>query len=196
MPDRPSIASLARRLAAGDPGAADVVFDRFVGRLVGLARARLDPRLAARVDPEDVVQSALRSFLVRCRDGRLELADPDRLWALLATLTVRKCHRQAEAHFADKRDVRRESAPDEEGATGEPDWGLTREPTPEEAACLGEVVQEVMARLATPLKRRVFELSLQGCSAAEIAAELNYYERGVERIRTEVKAALIELAEG
>src|SRR5262245_17475485 len=191
MPDRPCFASLARRLAAGDPTAADAVFDRFVARLVALARSRLDPRLANRIDPEDVVQSALRSFFVRCRDGRLELADPDRLWALLATLTVRKCLRQAEAHFSQKRDVRREAAPAQEDATGEPDWGLARDPTPEEAACLGELVQEVMARLTTPLKRRVFEMSLQGCSTAEIAAELNYYERGVERIRTEVKAALL-----
>ena len=57
------------RLRAGDDEAAREVFDRFARRLVGLARRRFDRRLAHRVDPEDVVQSAFKSFFVRHREG-------------------------------------------------------------------------------------------------------------------------------
>lgn len=75
--------------------AEEEVFRRFAGRLVGLARARLDQRLPTKVDPEDVVQSAFRSFFVRCADDRFDLGSWDSLWSLLTVITVRKCAGQA-----------------------------------------------------------------------------------------------------
>jgi hypothetical protein len=55
--DEPSEQLLAR-FQAGDESAAEEMFRRYVGRLTVFARARLAPRLAKRVDPEDVVLSA------------------------------------------------------------------------------------------------------------------------------------------
>jgi uncharacterized small protein (DUF1192 family) len=48
----------------------------------------------------------------------------------------------------------------------------------------------VMKRLGTEVKRRIFELSLQGYSVVEISARAGYYERGVERVRAEIRALL------
>ncbi len=52
--------SLVRRAAAGDPLARSAVLDRFRDRLRRMVAIRLDRRLAARVDPSDVVQEAMR----------------------------------------------------------------------------------------------------------------------------------------
>jgi transposase-like protein len=55
---------------------------------------------------------------------------------------------------------------------------------------LADATEAVMNRLGSEVKRRVFELSLQGYSVVEISQQLGYYERGVERVRAEVRALL------
>jgi RNA polymerase sigma-70 factor (ECF subfamily) len=50
---------------AGDPAARDQLLDRHRGRLRRLFAVRLDPRLAARVDPSDVVQETLADAAAR-----------------------------------------------------------------------------------------------------------------------------------
>src|ERR1700679_4129725 len=59
---------LLARWRAGDQQAATEMFHRYANRLILLARSRLSPRLSHRVDPEDVVQSAYRSFFADTRD--------------------------------------------------------------------------------------------------------------------------------
>jgi DNA-directed RNA polymerase specialized sigma24 family protein len=180
-----TLAALVEQLRVGNPGGPPELYTRFVVRLMALARARLDGRLRAKVDPEDVVQSALRSFFGGVADGRLVLDDPDRLWGLLALVTLRKCRKQARIYLAERRDVRREADDEADGPVA-----LDRDPTPEEAACLNETVEQMMTRLGSPLKRRIFEMSLQGYSVPEIADALNHYERGVKRVRAEIRDLL------
>src|SRR5262245_32662781 len=50
---------LLERAAAGDAGARDRLLQRHRGRLRRMVAVRADPRLAARVDPSDVVQETL-----------------------------------------------------------------------------------------------------------------------------------------
>ena len=64
---------LLERVRSGDKDAAEELFERYVDRLIELARKRLSPRLARRLDPEDIVQSACRSFFRLARAGRYEL---------------------------------------------------------------------------------------------------------------------------
>ena len=70
-----SFTDVMARLRAGDEDAARQVFQRFVHRLVGLARVRLGRDLRRRVDPEDVVQSAYKSFFLRYEEGKVEVRD-------------------------------------------------------------------------------------------------------------------------
>ena len=58
-----------------------------VGRLIGLARAHLAGRLRHKVDPEDVVQSAYKSFLLRYGEQARAADGWDRLWGVLTTIT-------------------------------------------------------------------------------------------------------------
>src|SRR3954467_6604506 len=91
-------AILMARLRSGEDAAAREVFERFAGRLVALARGRFNRLLARKVDPEDVVQSAFKSFFVRHREGALVVRDTGGLWNLLALITLRKCADRAQ-HF-------------------------------------------------------------------------------------------------
>src|SRR6188508_3437537 len=64
---------LLNRVRDKDPQAAMELFDRYVQRLVALVRVRLSPKLKRRIDPEDVVQSAYRSFFMHAQTGQFSL---------------------------------------------------------------------------------------------------------------------------
>lgn len=57
--EQPDTDELLRRADAGDGSAEGELLDRYRGRLRQMVAVRVDPRLAARVDPSDVVQEAL-----------------------------------------------------------------------------------------------------------------------------------------
>jgi RNA polymerase sigma-70 factor (ECF subfamily) len=179
-----SFADFLTRLRARDGDAPRQVFDRFSRRLVGLARQRFGGPLKHKVDPEDVVQSAYKSFFVRYGDGELEAAGWDSLWGLLTLITMRKCAERAAYHTAQRRDANLEVA-------DAADWpaALSREPTPSEAAELAETVARLVETLDSD-ERPVLELSLQGYSTAEISDRLDRPERTVRRVRERVRARL------
>ena len=177
--------ALMARLRSGEDEAAREVFECYAGRLVGLARRQFSPLLAKKVDPEDVVQSAYKSFFVRHRDGRLQVESRDGLWKLLTLITLRKCADRAEYFRAARRDAAKE-------AGGTPDhWlsALDREPRPEEAAILAETV-EALFREVDVNERPILELSLQGYSVPEISEKLGRAERSVRRLRERIRRRL------
>ena len=188
-----SFAVLMDRLRSGEDAAAREVFARFASRLAGLARRHLDARLAVKVDPEDVVQSAYKSFFLRQREGGLEVGSWDGLWGLLTMITLRKCADRA-AHFrAEKRDVTREVAAAASASDTDPgpaELALDREPSPDEAAVLAETVEALFRGIADPDERAILELSLQGHTATEISERLGRAERSVRRIRERVRRRL------
>jgi RNA polymerase sigma-70 factor, ECF subfamily len=185
-----SFMDLMARLRAGDEAAARAVFERFVRQLVGLAQRQFDAILRRKVDPEDVVQSAYKSFFLRYGAGKLEVQDWGNLWSLLTLLTLRKCLDRVDYHHAGCRDVRREAAAQPDTAGPEPWWeAVAREPTPEEAAVLAETVEQLLRKLE-PDERPVLQLSLQGYTSQEISAQLGRAERTVRRIRERVRKRL------
>src|SRR5436189_5874866 len=101
-------ATLMQRFRDGDQDAAAQLFDRYVGKLVSLAQRNLSSQLGRRIDAEDVVQSAFRSFFRGTRDGRFHLEPGQDLWRLLAVMTVTKLKKQVEFHTAAKRDFQQE----------------------------------------------------------------------------------------
>ena len=191
MPDDASFADLMVRLRSGEDDAAQALFLRFARRLMGLARGHLDGRLAAKVDPEDVVQSAYKSFFVRHRQGELEVGSWDGLWGLLTLITIRKCADRAAYYGAEKRDLAKEAAPAATDSTPCA-WQLAvdRDPRPDEAAALAETVEALFRSLDDPDERGVLELSLQGYTATEISEALGRAERSVRRLRERVRTRL------
>jgi RNA polymerase sigma factor (sigma-70 family) len=173
MTDVPSAELLAR--CRHDPAAADELFRRYAERLTQLARSRLSRKLQARVDAEDVVQSAYRSFFVLARDGAVILQQSGDLWRLLVRITLRKVYRNARRHRADCRSVDREQPWSEEDAAA-----LAREPTPAEAAALVDELHSLLAPLGA-VQRRIVELRLQGHEVDDIAAAVERSPRTVRR---------------
>jgi RNA polymerase sigma-70 factor (ECF subfamily) len=190
MADDPSFDALMARLQAGDDEAAARVFHRFAGRLIALARSRLGGRVRQKVDPEDVAQSAFRSFFAGQADGQFALEDWDGLWGLLTLITLRKCHRQCERFTAGRRDVRREvSAPCPAAGSGVAWEALAREPTPADAAVMTELVDDLMGAL-DGRERHILELRLQGYAVPEIGAAVGRTERTVHRVLERVRKRL------
>jgi RNA polymerase sigma factor (sigma-70 family) len=201
------IGSITRLLASlrsehSDVGdeAAQRIWERYLPRLLTLARRRLDRRIRVLHDEEDVIQSMGRSFFNRMRRGDFDLADRDALWVLLVTITLNKARNAADRHFATRRDVRRNqpltafdasrSAPSHEPVSLE-----AAEPTPAEAAALNEALEQRLRDLPEPDLRQVALMKLEGCTNHEIAAALECSDRSVERklglIRKRWEAAIM-----
>jgi RNA polymerase sigma-70 factor (ECF subfamily) len=189
MPAEDSFAEVMARLRAGDDDATAQVFRRFTHRLIALARAHLDGRLRQKVDPEDVLQSAFKSFFLRHAEGQLTLGGWDGLWAVLALITARKCGRYVRHFHAGRRDVNAEVAP----AGGADASGVIEafddEPSPAEAAMLSELVEQLHRGLG-PRDGEILALALQGYSAAEISSQLVRPARTVYRVLGRIKARL------
>src|SRR5262249_15487625 len=86
-----SVTLWIEQLKAGNPAAAQPLWQDYFRRLVGVARTRLRgaPRRAA--DEEDVALSAFDSFCRGAARGRFpRLADRDDLWQLLVLIRERK----------------------------------------------------------------------------------------------------------
>src|SRR4051812_42811714 len=187
MTDAETFDRVMARLRSGEAAAAREVFDRFASRLVALARGRFNRLLARKVDPEDVVQSAYKSFFVRHRAGKLEVGDWDGLWNLLTLITLRKCVDRVEYFQADRRDAAREATAGAGDDRPNP-WlaALDREPKPEEAVILAETVEHLF-RDVNDHERPVLELSLQGYTVPEICSRLDRAERSVRRLRERIR---------
>lgn len=174
-PDESNAALLAA-WKRGDQAAAGLLFQRYQSRLLALVRTRLSRKLARRLDPEDIVLSAYRSFFVAVQNGRATSDAQDDLWPLLTTITLRKLARQARRHTADAR------SPAHEHQDGS-DWMelvAGNGPTPEDGAVLVDEVERLLARL-DETAREVLVRTLQGESVAAIAAALKLNERTVRR---------------
>jgi RNA polymerase sigma-70 factor (ECF subfamily) len=186
-PDAENSADLLARWKEGDQAAADALFGRYTEQLVALARDRLSTRLAGRLDPEDVVQSAYRSFFANAQGFVIERTGD--LWRLLAAITLHKLHHQVDRHTAARRSVAREQSLGN-GRSMDILGPAARAPSPAEAVALIDEVEQLLRGLA-PLHRRMLELRLQGYRIAEIADDTRRSERLVRKVLDGVKAELI-----
>lgn len=166
---------------SGDDEAATQLYERYVGRLVALARTRVGARMQSRIDADDVVQSAFRSFYANASNNRYSLDKPGDLWRLLASITINKLKKQIQKHSAAKRNVAVEVGPRE----------IRRacEPTPAEAAALVEELDLFTKRLTTD-EKQALALRLQGAEVNSIATALGKSPRTIRRLLSQAKLQL------
>src|SRR5262249_19640142 len=151
--------------------AAETLWTRYSRRLAGLVRARL--RAAdRRAADEDVALSAFDSVCRRTAQGRFpRLDDRDDLWRLLVVITVRKAIALAGRVQRTRRGGGRARLLAERDAD-EVERGLGGELTPERAAQAAEPCRHLLGLLTDESLRRVALRQLEGCTNAQIAAEL------------------------
>jgi DNA-directed RNA polymerase specialized sigma24 family protein len=184
-----SVTDWISRLKAGDPVAAQRLWERFFERLVGFARNKLRyvPRRA--VDEEDVALSAFNSFYRGVEQGRFpQLSDRDDLWQVLVVLTERKAINLMHHERRQKRGgstVQGVSVydyqPDSSTVRAGLEQIISREPTPEFAVELAEEFQRLVDRLGNAELRAVALWKMEGYTNDEIASKLGCVERTVER---------------
>jgi RNA polymerase sigma-70 factor (ECF subfamily) len=96
-PDSAPTCGLLERVSQGDPEALDELLTRYRPDLHDFIEARLDPKLAARVDPSDVVQETQLEVVRRMDDFLRRRPMPFRLWvrrtAYQRLLDLQKHHR-------------------------------------------------------------------------------------------------------
>lgn len=191
-----SFSALMARLKSGEDAAARAVFERYAARLIGLARQSLSARLQQKEDPEDIVQSAYKSFFVRHREADWSIDGWDGLWGMLTLITVRKCADRAERFTTEMRDLNRERAAPVDSGGFPLDFASDREPSPYEAAVLAETVESLFAGIDDGDERSILEMSLQGYSTAEICDQTGRAERSVRRLRERTRRRLERLHHG
>jgi len=191
----PDTDCLLDRAAAGDSLARQQLLDRHRRRLRRMVALRLDRRLAARVDPSDVVQEAMADA-GRKLDGYLRVRPlPFYPWLRqLAWERLVKLHRR---HTADKRDVAREAPPElpEESALDLAERLASPGTGPEQRVLRDELrlrVREALNRLS-PADRELLVLRhAEQLSTKDSAAVLGITEaavksrhlRALERLRS------------
>lgn len=183
MTDSSAFTEVIAGFVAGEPDATVAVFDRFRTRLVALARQRIiDPRLRAKFDPEDIVQSAFLTFWRHCKEGEFELEDWESLWNLLAKITERRCHKYWK-HYGktSKRDLKRESASTADVGSPSAD--------PLRAAIVTDMLDRLLQQLDES-SQLTLVLKLQGCTEAEICEALKCSIRSVRRRAAHIREVL------
>ena len=179
-----------RALVAGDEQAVAEFWQQYGERLNRLAERHLSPRLQRRVESDDVIQSACRTFFRRAQEGQFDLPDAEALWRLLCIITLNKCRMLARYHGRERRSLAREQplggAADESTAPHEPAAG---EAPPDQAAELADELSQLLAGLDAE-EQQLVDLKLQELTNDEIAARMNCSERTVRRILKRVQTHL------
>jgi RNA polymerase sigma factor (sigma-70 family) len=192
MSSKDSVTNWIGQLQAGDPAAAQKLWERYFRRLVGLARKKLQDTPRGAADEEDVALSAFASF---CRDasgGQFpQLADRDDLWRLLVTITARKAIQLQRHERRQKRgggEVLSLSEVSGPSARSEAlfERVLDREPTPAFAALVAEEYRRLLDCLGDEQQRTVALCKLEGHTNDEIAGKL-----GCARLTVQRKLSLI-----
>jgi RNA polymerase sigma factor (sigma-70 family) len=191
--DAHSITRWLERLRSGDPQAARALWERFVERMLTVARQRLRGASLRVADEDDVVVVAFERFLHGVRAGRFpRLHNRDDLWAILFTLTERSARHQVRDQGREKRgggEVRGDSALLHGDAVADV-------PTPADEAAMQENMARLLAALRDDELRQIALARMEGYSNAEIAAQINRAEATVERRLRLIRDTWQVLAEG
>ncbi len=173
-------------LAAGKPDAVGEFWQRYGESLQRVAERQIASWLRQRVDPEDVVQSACRTFFRRAGEGDFALENRDDLWRLMLTITLNKVRMQARFHTRDRRNVSRERALPDAPALQPAEWDDAIE----------KIDMQDMLQVAfsehDDERQRVLQLWLDGCTQREIAGEVGCSERTVRRIQERIRGDLAQ----
>ena len=173
-------------LAEGDADAARKIWNDYFGKLVRLARRKLEGIPSRDSDEEDVALSAMNSFYQGLAQHKFKhLHNRDDLWKLLVTITARKATARRRSYLTQKRgggQVRGESVfgHQDDGHDGLENI-LGTEPTPELAASVAENCRRMLDQLQDETLRQVALWTLEGYRTEEIADTLGCVRRTVER---------------
>jgi RNA polymerase sigma factor (sigma-70 family) len=170
-----SLDLLLEKLCSGDAAAAEQVFLAYEPYLRKVVRRQLPPRLRAKLDSVDVVQSIWADVLQGFRSAGWRFADAAHLRAFLVKATQ---HR-----FIDRIRQHEKAAKLEKSlaCTDPEQLPSTNQPRPSETVQADELWQRMLT-LCPPAHHKILELKRQGLTLVEIAQRTGLHEGSVRRI--------------
>lgn len=179
-------------LRCGAPDVVRAFWGEYGPALERLARSRLAPQVQRRVGPDDVVQSAVRTFLRRAGgDNPFQLDDTEALWNLLCAITLTKVREKVRFHRRLRRGVDREVGLGSSDDSIAPAAGVAdRGPAPEEAVEFADQFDHLLESL-DPEERDLLRLKLDGLTNEQAAEQLGSSERTVRRLVKRLQSRLI-----
>jgi RNA polymerase sigma factor (sigma-70 family) len=168
--------ALLEKLAGGDAEAVEQVFRAYEPLLRNVVRRQLNPRLRAKFDSADVVQSVWADLLQGFRDGTWSFPDRERLKAFLVTATR---HRLIDRARGQRLALQHERALD--GQQLDPDTVPSAQPRPSQVVQADDLWQRMLAE-CLPAHRQVLQLKREGLAVAEIARRTGLHEGSIHRI--------------
>lgn len=187
---------LLQGLRQGDEAACSQFWQRYGPLLEAVARKQLSARVQRRVGPDDVVQSACRTFFRRVSEGQFELSDAGALWRLMCSITLSKARRAARNQNRQKRSQTREQGleiPDSSGNLRQIEipGNVT---SPMAAIEIADQLEHLLASLGTD-ECQVLDLKMQDLTNEEIAEKLGCSERTVRRLARSIQEKWIRMAD-
>jgi RNA polymerase sigma factor (sigma-70 family) len=171
--------SLLDKLCSGDPDAAERVFVAFEPYLRMVVRKKLPPRLRAKFDSMDVVQSVWADLLRGFREAGWKFSDEAHLRAFLVKLTR---HRFIDRIRRHRTAAARESRLDDLVRAEEPP---SPQPGPVELV-LADELRDRMLALCPPAHREIVRLRMRGVPVSEIAVTVGMHVGSVHRILSDL----------
>lgn len=171
-----------------NPDAESQIIGLYSRRLIAFAKSRLADQMGRRVDAEDIVQSAYRSFFRRLQRGDFEFDEQNDVWRLLAAITLCKTQSAVRHHQRQQRDVRRERSLEDSMRP------LEREPSAEDVAIFYELLESMLIGMPEHY-REIVLLRMEGYSIPEIASQVDRSERTVLRVLARLQEVASHLVE-
>jgi RNA polymerase sigma factor (sigma-70 family) len=177
--------ALLEKLCSGDDAAAAQVFTACEPYLRMVVRRQLPPRLRAKFDSTDIVQSVWADVLDGFRDAGWRFSDAAHLRAFLVKATRNRFIDRLRKHqpAVDREEPLARCCPE-----GVP---AADEPRPSEVAQADELWEKMLA-LCPPAHHDLLRLKRQGCSLDEIAAQTGLHPSSVRRILYDLARRLAE----
>ncbi|HEV3082848.1 MAG TPA: RNA polymerase sigma factor [Gemmataceae bacterium] len=170
-----SLDLLLEKLCSGDAAAAEQVFLAYEPYLRKVVRRQLPPRLRAKLDSVDVVQSIWADVLQGFRSAGWRFADAAHLRAFLVKATQ---HRFIDRIRQHERAVKLEKSL---ACTDPEQLPPAKQPRPSEAVQADDLWQRMLT-LCPPAHHQILELKRQGLTLVEIAQRTGLHEGSVRRI--------------
>ncbi|MFO0942633.1 MAG: sigma-70 family RNA polymerase sigma factor [Pirellulales bacterium] len=176
MVEQSRFSELIARVRNRDEEAAQELATHYQDAIRRAIRIQLrDAGMRRVLDSMDICQSVLASFFVRTALGQYDLESPDQLLRLLTTIARNKLTNQINKAMAQRRDLRREVAFDE-------NVNVVRDQQsdPAEQVSAQEILLIVREKLS-PEERYIAEQREQGRPWSELAAELSSNEDAIRK---------------
>ena len=174
-------------LAQGDPDVEAEFWQKYGEPLQRVAQRQISQSLGKRVDAEDIVQSACRTFFRRVRQGEFQCEDSGDLWRLMLTITLNKARMQARFHSRGRRAMNREQVL---GANDSAMSGGVEEAI--EAVDFADFLESIFNQLdheQGEILRRLLDEQTQ----EEIAKAVGCSDRTVRRMKDRIRESLHDI---